>query len=162
MTLTQPQVKELFEYKDGDLYWKSRPSNLLHCGMIAGYKNTKDLYWRVMVKGSMQLKHRLTFLYHHGYLPNFVDHINGNREDNRIENLRPATISENNHNSKIPKHNSSGIKGVSKKEKEKKWTCSLRTNGKLKTIGKFQTKELASEFIELWREMAHGNFARHY
>jgi hypothetical protein len=161
MALTQQQVQELFEYRDGDLFWKKRPINLLYRSTIAGYKNTKDSYWRVVIKGTMYLKHRLVFLYHNGYLPKFIDHINGNREDNRIENLRVASRSENNHNATLPCHNTSGIKGVSKKPKEKNWTCSLRTNKKLKTVGGFPTKELAQEFMELWREMAHGQFANH-
>jgi len=161
MTLTQEAVKALFEYRDGDLHWKSRPPNLASRGTVAGYKNTKDLYWRVAVQGKMYLKHRLVFLYHHSDLPKYVDHINGNREDNRIENLRLATRFENARNARLPRHNTSGIKGVFKAKKDKNWTCSLRTNKKLKTIGGFQTQESAQEFMELWREMAHGQFANH-
>ena len=81
MTLTQETVQALFEYRDGDLHWKARPPNLAVCGTVAGYRNTKDSYWRVVIKGSMYLKHRLVFLYHYGHLPKYVDHINGNRED---------------------------------------------------------------------------------
>lgn len=162
MELTQDKVKELFEYRAGALFWKVRPANCIHIGDKAGYKNTKDSYQRVLVKGKAYLAHRIIFLFHHGYFPEFIDHINGDRQDNRIENLRPATMAENNRNIKVPKHNTSGIKGVSKKPHEKNWTCSLRTNRKLKTVGGFETKELAAEFVELWREMAHGNFARHY
>lgn len=159
--ITQQQVLDLFEYREGDLHWKVRPSNLAVCGTVAGYRNTKDSYWRVVVQGKMYLKHRLVFLYHHGNLPKYVDHINGNREDNRIENLRLATQAENARNAKLPRHNTSGIKGVSRAKKDRNWTCSLRTNKKLKTVGGFETKELAQEFMELWRETAHGQFANH-
>jgi hypothetical protein len=161
MSLTQAETHRLFEYRGGDLHWKVRPANLAVCGTVAGYKNTKDAYWRVVVQGKMYLKHRLVFLYHHGSLPKYVDHINGNREDNRIENLRLATQAENARNAKLPRHNTSGIKGVCKPKKDKNWTCSLRTNKKLKTVGGFKDKELAQEFMELWREMAHGQFANH-
>jgi hypothetical protein len=160
-TLTQEEAHRLFEYRDGDLHWQARPANLAVCGTVAGYRNTKDSYWRVVVRGKMYLKHRLVFLYHHGNLPKYVDHINGNREDNRIENLRLATQAENARNAKIPRHNTSGVKGVCKPKKDKNWTCSLRTNKKLKTVGGFKDKELAQEFMELWREMAHGQFANH-
>ena len=160
-TLTQEVAHRLFEYRGGDLHWKIRPANLAICGTVAGYRNTKDSYWRVVVQGKMYLKHRLVFLYHHGILPKYVDHINGNREDNRIENLRLATQAENARNAKLPRHNTSGIKGVSRAKKDKNWTCSLRTNKKLKTVGGFKDKELAQEFMELWREMAHGQFANH-
>ena len=159
--ITQQQALDLFEYRDGDLHWKVRPANLAVCGTVAGYRNTRDSYWRVVVQGKMYLKHRLVFLYHHGNLPKYVDHVNGNREDNRVENLRLATQAENARNAKIPRHNTSGVKGVCKPKKDKNWTCSLRTNKKLKTVGGFKDKELAQEFMELWREMAHGQFANH-
>jgi hypothetical protein len=161
MTIIQETVQALFEYRDGDLHWKARPPNLAVCGTVAGYRNTKDSYWRVVIKGSMYLKHRLVFLYHYGHLPKYIDHINGNRADNRIENLRLASRAENARNARLPCHNTSGIKGVCKPKKDKNWTCSLRTNKKLKIVGGFETKELAQEFMELWRETAHGQFANH-
>jgi len=63
----------------------------------------------------------LIFLYHHGYLPKFVDHIDGNKKNNRIENLREATKSQNAMNQKVSTRNTSGIKGVMWHKRDKKW-----------------------------------------
>ena len=162
MSLTQQQVQELFEYRDGSLYWKKiNPMARVKVGDKVGSKNNIDSYWRVGIKQKMYLVHRIIFLYHYGYLPEFVDHKNGDRGDNLIENLRQATKSENCRNAKILKTNTFGVKGVCKPKANKSWNCRLTINGKTKTVGKFESKELASEFIELWREMAHGNFANH-
>ena len=162
MNLTQEEAHRLFEYKDGALVWREMVTNRTgkRVGSIAGYIH-KHGYRIISVHGYQYKAHRLMFLYHHGYMPEFIDHINGIKDDNRIENLRPATKAENCRNIGIPKHNSSGIKGVSKAPKLETWRARLSINGKLFQVGGFNTKELASEFLELWRELAHGNFANH-
>jgi hypothetical protein len=73
----------------------------------------------------------------------FVDHINNNTLDNRIENLRWATVQENTFNSKICKNNTSGVKGVSYNKRDKKWVASIKINGKKSHLGSFDNKEEA-------------------
>jgi HNH endonuclease len=161
MVLTQQQVQELFEYRDGALYWKKVSKTCIHLlGKKVGSSH-KSGYIHIHLKNKIYKAHRLIFLYHHGYLPEFVDHINGNRSDNRIENLRPATKHENARNCFLTTTNASGIKGVSKLKGNYKWRCRLTVNKITKCVTGFETKELAQEFIELWREMAHGDFANH-
>tara|TARA_R110000868_G_scaffold316599_1_gene577491 strand:- start:56 stop:559 length:504 start_codon:yes stop_codon:yes gene_type:complete len=162
MTLTQEEAHCLFEYKDGMLLWKemvtNRTENLVNS--IAGYIH-KHGYRIISAKGYQYKAHRLMFLYHHGYMPEFIDHINGIKDDNRIENLRAATKAQNNQNRCAQKNNGFGIKGVSKLKNSPNWRCRISYNNKLHELGGFESKELATEFIELWREIVHGAFANH-
>ena len=161
-TLTQEEAHRLFEYKDGVLFWKelvtTKTGNRI--GEVAGYIHPTG-YRLISVHGHQYKAHRLAFLYHHGYMPEFVDHINNVKDDNRIENLRAATRAQNNHNRIEQKNNTSGVKGVSKLKNSPNWRCRISYGGKLHERGGFESKELATEFIKLWREMAHGAFANH-
>ena len=98
---------------------------------------------------------------HHGYLPKYVDHIDGNRLNNRIENLRPATAIENAYNCKMSKNNTSGVKGVSWNKGTKKWEANINIAGVRFNLGHFETLEKAKEAIDVCRTEAHGKFARH-
>jgi len=158
--LTQDLLNELFEYRDGVLYWKVAKSNNVKVGDVAGSLNGRGyLYTRINSK--KYLTHRIIFLMHHGYLPYCLDHIDGNKINNRIENLRPATTSENCRNSRIGKNNTSGFKGVSWYAPCKKWKARLMINKKEKYIGLFKTLEEAVEAVKKAREELHGEFARH-
>ena len=161
-TLTQEEAHRLFEYRDGVLYWKEMVTNRTgkRVGSVAGYIHLTG-YRVISVHGRQYKAHRLIFLYHHGFMPEFIDHINGIKDDNRIENLRPATKAENCRNISIPAHNTSGIKGVSRMPRLQTWRARISVNGKLHQVGGFETKELAAEFLELWRDLAHGAFANH-
>ena len=105
--------------------------------------------------------HRLVWLMHHGVLPEFLDHINGNKLDNRIENLRPATKSQNNQNKRLYSNNTSGVKGVCWHKRIKKWQVNVRVNGKQKSFGFFDDIELAELVASEARNKLHGQFARH-
>jgi hypothetical protein len=163
MALTQQQVQELFEYRDGDLHWKprtlsrNRPSALN--GEKVGCPNGSGYLTMVHDKRKYYL-HQLVFLMHHGYIPSNIDHIDGNGSNNRIENLRLATVSENMYNTKINTKNTSGFKGVHFNKQKQKWQAKLWVRGE-QIARAFQSKELAVEFMELFREMAHGQFANH-
>lgn len=160
--ITQEICHQLFEYRDGNLYWKDRiisksrksSRNGKRVGTAGG-----NGYLDVNINKKRYRVHRVIFLMFHGYFPEEVDHINNNRMDNRIENLRKSDKTTNKHNSLMPKTNTSGIKGVSRYRNS--WRCVLWTNNKPKEVSGFKTKELAKEFIELWREIAHGEFANH-
>lgn len=92
--LTQKYVRSLFDYKDGNLYWKVRKAYRIKIGDLAGYVNITG-YQEVIIDGKSYKAHRLIFLYHHGYLPKFLDHIDCNKLNNDINNLREATKSQN-------------------------------------------------------------------
>ena len=159
--LTQDLLHELFEYRDGVLYWKVAKSRRVKVGDVAGCLNDTVGYFYIQINKKRYLNHRIIFLMHHGYLPQCLDHIDGNAVNNRIENLRPATISENNRNSRIRKNNNSGVKGVSWDSKHKKWRVQVANKGRSKHIGYFNTIEKAAEVVKKAREELHGEFARH-
>lgn len=101
--LTQNYLKELFDYRNGNLYWKVRKSYRIKIGDIGGYVR-KDGYRHVGIDDKDYKSHRLIFLYHHGYLPKSLDHIDGNKSNNDIDNLRCATNQENAMNQKRTNH----------------------------------------------------------
>jgi len=97
---------------------------------------------------------------HHGYLPPEVDHINGDRADNRIENLRPATRSENQCNRNALASNTSGYPGVSWHKASKAWLVRVMKNGKSHLIGYFKDLELAGLVATEARSLYHGAYAK--
>ena len=159
-SLTQDYLKELFEYFNGDIYWKLSRSNVIKVGKKAGYLNP-NMYLSTSIDGKLYLNHRLIFLMHHGYLPKYIDHIDGNPSNNKIENLREVTNSQNCQNSKKRINNLSGTKGVHWHKKNKKWRVQIKVNGKIKSCGLYVDLELAELVASEARNKYHGEYARH-
>lgn len=119
-------------------------------GAIAGGPHGKpeEQYWRVWVNGQECRGNRIAWLLHHGKDPgtNFVvDHIDGNRLDNSIKNLRLATLEENNRNRKKGINNTSGFKGVYETRlKNLPYCARININGIDKYLGAFKTKDEAA------------------
>ncbi len=103
--------------------------------------------------------HRIIFFMHHGYLPEIIDHIDGNGLNNKIENLREATTSQNAWNTKIHPKTTSKFKNVVFIKDRKKWTCRLMVRGKVIHRGSFDSPEQANEFAISLRKELHGEFA---
>lgn len=102
--------------------------------------------------------HRVAWALVHGYWPETIDHINGNRSDNRLVNLRACTQAENVRNCPVRKHNRLGVKGVQKWGN--KFTASIRLNGKVNRLGTFETiAEAAAAYAKASAEL-HGEFGR--
>lgn len=138
--LTQKLVKELFDYKDGVLVYRVVQRDHSRVGKRAGY--IEDGYLRVLINEKFHRVHRVVWLFVNGTFPDQVDHINGVRTDNRIENLREVTVAENNKNKRIPKNNKSGFLGVSIAQDvngEKRWTARISINKKDTHIGTFKS-----------------------
>lgn len=156
--ITQSKVLELLEYKDGILYRKKRTSNRIKVGDAAGYETVHG-YMRVCVEGTGYFVHRLVWLMFYGDPPEFIDHIDCNKKNNRIENLRAADKSTNNMNLEWNKRNTSGYKGVSFDKDSGKWKAQIKFNHKKYSIGRFSTPELAhaaycKKALELFGEFA--------
>jgi hypothetical protein len=98
-------------------------------------------------------------LFHHGYIPKIIDHIDNNPANNRIDNLREATQQENCFNSKKRKHNTSGYKNVVWHDSGKKWAVRLFINGSNKHFGLYFDKEIANFVAETMRYKYHKKFA---
>jgi hypothetical protein len=115
----------------------------------------------VYAYGSHWLAHRVAFALAHGRHPvGYLDHINGNAADNRPENLRECSHTQNLYNRKLNANNSSGIKGVHHRKDNGKWRAYLTVEGKLLRFGEFETKAEATQVIREARERLHGEFAR--
>lgn len=155
-TPTQADLHNFFDYKDGILYWKVS-KKCVNKGGIAGHTNYPRPYVQITINKRKFLAHRLIFKMFHGYLPKCVDHINGIKNDNRIENLREATLSQNNYNTK-PKNTK---KNISLYKKTGKWQVQIRANGKNIHLGYFLDLELAELVATEARNKYHGKFARH-
>jgi hypothetical protein len=97
----------------------------------------------------------------HKLNPVTVDHIDGDKQNNHIDNLRAATPSQNGANQFLTKANKSGVKGVSWAKKSNKWNACIRVNGKNKNLGYFVDLEDAKDFVVLAREMTYQEFANH-
>ena len=156
-TITQQIIDNLFLYQDGDLFYKKSVGKML-AGKKAGTINGSG-YCQICVKGKIYKTHRLIFLLHHGYLPREIDHIDGNPLNNKIENLREATHTQNSMNHKLSKTNKSGFKGVSWCKKSNKWRATCRAFGKKHSIGYFKAIEDAVKAVKNFRLLNHGNFA---
>jgi hypothetical protein len=115
----------------------------------------------VGVGGKHYRLHRVIFFMHHGYLPDVIDHIDGDILNNKIENLRPATHTQNMRNTKLSSRNNSGVKGVNWDKKSNKWRVHISVDGKTKTFGRFKDMELAELIAIEARDKYYGEFARH-
>ena len=121
--LTQERVKELFEYKDGDLIRKIA-SGCYKKGSIAGSQLRG--YVRTGVDGFAYFNHRLIWLWCNGYFPeNQIDHIDRDKSNNKIENLREVSRTCNLRNTGLPSTNTSGVKGVFWHKQWGKWAARI-------------------------------------
>ena len=160
MTMTQEEAHRLFEYKDGVLYWKVRPANCKKIGDIVGSTNgTKQPYFRSKYQEHRFMIHQVVFLMHKGYLPKIIYHIDGNIHNNRIENLREVTQSQNLQNQKMHSNNSTGYRCVFWNKHHKKWSVRVALNGKMVINKFFKDFELACLVADEARDKFHGNYA---
>lgn len=156
--ITKESLNKLFDYKDGELYWKIKTSKKVVIGSKAG-STRADGYTLVRINNKRYYYHRLIFLMHNGYLPDFLDHIDNDKSNNRIENLREATLMQNAQNVKLGKDNTSGIKNVSWSKMMNKWVVKIRINREKKHLGYYADINLAELVAIEAREKFHGNFA---
>lgn len=161
--LTQERLMYLFNYdaETGVFTRKVRTSKANHVGDVAGCVRPNG-YRGITVDGVSYLAHRLAWLYVHGEFPRlFMDHVNRNRDDNRISNLREATLSENSMNRGMQSNNTSGAKGVIWVEKEKRWHAECGVGNRKKVCKTFANYEDALSYVLNAREYFHGEFANH-
>lgn len=100
-------------------------------------------YLRSPVLGKALSAHRAAYIIYYGETPDFVDHINGDRSDNRIANLRAVDFSENARNAKRRADNTSGSTGVHFNKRKKKWHAFIAQDGNQVSLGYFHDKTLA-------------------
>ena len=160
--LAKNLMSVLFDYNEetGDLIWKLPSYLKQRKGEAVGFINEKG-YKEVCLNHRRYRIHRLVYFMHYGDVPDILDHINNDRTDNRIENLRPADSSQNSYNRKLVGSNKSGIKGVYWSKHNNKWRGQIKVRGKKLHIGYFDTLEEAAVIMKPAREKLHGEFANH-
>lgn len=134
------ELKErlFYDEKTGIFYWKMKPRRRIKTGAVAGGVNNRG-YLRIKLDNKFYSSHRLAWLYVHGVWPkNFIDHINGDKSDNRICNLREATRRENAQNLKI--HRAGKLAGCSYNKKINKWNARMTINKKYINLGFYETE----------------------
>lgn len=159
--LTQAKVKRLFEYRDGELYWKVNIGNVKK-GSLAGsiHMVSGHSHRRVGYKGKNHYISRIIFLMFHGYLPENVSYIDGNSRNTRIENLREANNSQVQCFSRKSKNNTCGYKGVTPYKLTGKYIAQISKNKKHYHLGLFDTAEEAHKAYCKAAKKLHGEFAR--
>lgn len=157
-------IKNNYDYvESGHLFLKTTLKNGHKNKLVVGYKANNG-YLVISIKNKPMLYHRIIWLWHHKTLPKYLDHINRNKKDNRIDNLRPALRFQNMANiRKLKKSKSSIYKGVSFNKKAKKYVSSITFNGVKIYLGAFGNEELAAKAYDekaklLWGEFACTNF----
>lgn len=143
----QPQPDPVFlasvlryDERTGDLYWTAPPSRRAKVGDIAGYVG-KQGYRLVGLLGRNYLAHRLVWIMLRGEAPAMLDHIDGDKSNNRINNLRPATDAQNAANRGLRSDNTSGFKGATRHGSGFKAQATI--GGTNKYIGTYRTSEEA-------------------
>lgn len=160
--MTADEARQLFSYdeKSGELIWVKDVRPRAKAGAIAGFISPDDGYRRIGYKGTIYLGHRVMWLFHTGSWPDkFLDHIDGNRANNRIENLRPANHTGNNRNVARQRNNTSGFKGVSFMRRDGVWVAQITVDYKNYFLGRFPTPEEAYSAYCKAAKQLHGEFA---
>ena len=167
MALTAERLREIVHYnpETGEFRWRHDRrcgNNRIHrpAGSPAGTTN-KNGYRQIHIDGKNYYGHRLAWLHvHNGWPVGEIDHINGNRADNRIENLREATRSQNSMNSGARSDNRFGMRGVSVITRRGKYEANIKIDGKRICIGKYDTPEAANAAYQARAAQLFGTFRR--
>lgn len=145
------RLNELFFYVGGHLYWKKKShpkANKTNFRKPVGTTDARG-YLTVQFDKNIYLIHRLIYKMFTGKEPDYLDHINGISNDNRIENLKEVTQSENTFKGCIRKNNTSGFIGISYSKITKKWCAYIGQNGKSKHLGYFDNIKDAIEIRKI-------------
>lgn len=152
---------EYFYYKEGELYWKIKVANRIKQGDLVGNFSKID-YKRVKLLGKTYLVHRVIYEMMMGSIPEGyqVDHINGDKLDNRIENLRLATPEQNSKNTKGRTTSKTGVKGVFFHKASKKYRSDITINKGKVCLGYFDTIKEAAAAYATAAKLYHEEFAK--
>ena len=154
---------DVFEYRDGELYWKIRPSGVAKMNNAVGnLVGKKRNYLSVQYKYKGYRVSRIIWKMFHGTISEKmqIDHIDGNTLNNKIENLRIVNNSDNQKNCPTRKDNKSGFRGVFWKDRIKRWECYITSNGTRYYLGVYKEKKDAIE-RRLKAEKEHGFHFNH-
>ena len=141
----------LYDKESGDLIWKKRPShhfhskpyadkfNTMYAGKIAGGNPKPSRYKRLVIDGKPIMCHRIIWKLEKKEEPLYIDHIDGDRHNNKIENLRSIPFRENSLNQAKSSKNTSGVVGVYWEKERNLWRASISHGGKEIRLGRYKT-----------------------
>lgn len=160
--LTLDRVREVLSYdpETGIFRWRIKLSDRAPIGKVAGGRAPKG-QWRIKIDGRYYMAHRLAWFLMTGVWPSEVDHKNRIGRDNRWENLRECTHSQNHANTKCRSDNTSGFKGVQFRKQTGKYQATVVKDGKRVHVGSFARAEDAFEAycrkaVEMFGEFHHS------
>jgi hypothetical protein len=165
--MNSQDLHHLFECRDGVLYWKKPKAHRCKAGDKAGSVD-KDGYNQVHLSGGRVPAHKIIWCMAYGEMPEMLDHINGDRADNRLSNLRVVTKRENNMNRAKRTDNKSGFTGVRWHKQRGKWNARIKLDGKEISLGMYESfgeavnarlkaeAELFGEYSRILRQVESG------
>lgn len=158
---SQEQLRQLFDYntEDGLLVWRVRRRGI-RTGRPAGNVNKVSKRRVIGIDGQLFYHYRLVYVWHHGDPgPYEIDHIDRDQTNDRIENLRLATTSQNGANRGLLSNNRSGHKGVSWDNQRQKWFAKIEVNRKQLALGRYDLLEDAIAARKAAETQHFGEFA---
>ena len=154
-TMTAEEARQFFSYNSetGDLVWRVSPNNRVPVGHVVRAKDGGG-YYHVKFRGVVYKVHRVAWLITTGSWPvHFIDHINRNRADNRIANLREATPTENQFNKDSP------YRGVSYRKSRNAYIARITVGGVRRYLGYFKNM---SDAERAYRQAARAYYPEFY
>lgn len=158
MSVEELKQRLSYDAATGTVRWTITYSSHAIKGKEAGCVNAAG-YKVIRINKKLHLAHRIAWAIEHGAWPeNEIDHINGDRLDNRLVNLRQATHAENSCNTKMQSNNTSGFKGVHRHKNG--WRAVIKSGGRTRCLGVHVSKEAAAKAYAKAASLYHGNFVR--
>lgn len=160
--ITAEDIRRLLRYDahTGLFIWLVDIGRKTKAGSAAGWREP-DGYYRVGFNGRAYKAHRLAWLYVHGEWPKQqIDHIDGNKSNNAISNLREASHSQNNWNKTKKRNNASGFKGVHWHSRDKTWRAEIRSGGVRHHLGSFSSADQAAAAYAAASKVLHGDYSK--
>jgi HNH endonuclease/AP2 domain len=158
--VTYARLRALLHYDEGtgEFRWRKRMSPSIQAGDMAGTLDSQG-YRRIIISGRIYRAHHLAWLYMRGnWCSLVIDHRDGDPANNRWNNLRSATRSQNSANRRVHRNNACGLKGVS--AQGRRWCATICKNGRIHHLGIFPTpQEAHAAYVKAARKLF-GEFAR--
>jgi hypothetical protein len=144
---------EVLSYDESTgIFKRKKDYGNIKAGSVAGGSHTRG-YLVISIFNRKYFAHRLAWFFKHGVFPDGqIDHIDRNKLNNRIDNLRVVTNAENQHNQGIKSNNTSGFQGVTWSAQKKKWHARITIDGRQKHLGFFDSPEAAAEVYRIAKQ----------
>lgn len=151
-----------FNFDTGEVTWKKYPKrfNKINKPIIAGSTHHSG-YRTVVLQNKHYQLHRIIWGVYYGKMPDkCIDHIDLNKSNNAISNLREATNFQNGYNRNVYKNSTSGFKNVQWDAASSKWRVRVRVDGKRHHVGRFDNKDAAINAAKEFMLQHHKEFSR--